>query len=85
MSWRGWLPLSLLVFGFFSFASCPTVCVIIPETVIIELDTPACPGPGFGDRGHQGLPFLWLPCGGPSPGEVLAHDRAGTCGKGPQW
>jgi hypothetical protein len=38
MSWRGWLPLSLLVFGFFAFAvaSCPTVCVIIPETVIIE-------------------------------------------------
>jgi len=31
-----WLPLSLLVFGFFAFASCPTVCVIIPETVIIE-------------------------------------------------
>jgi hypothetical protein len=26
----------LLVFGFFAFASCPTVCVIIPETVIIE-------------------------------------------------
>jgi hypothetical protein len=38
MSWRGWLLLSLLVFGFFAFAvaSCPTVCVIIPETVIIE-------------------------------------------------
>jgi len=38
MSWRGWLPVSLLVFGFFAFAvaSCPTVCVIIPETVIIE-------------------------------------------------
>ncbi|KUO42562.1 MAG: hypothetical protein APU95_01335 [Hadesarchaea archaeon YNP_N21] len=36
MGWRGWLPLSLLVFGFFSFASCPTVCVIIPERVIIE-------------------------------------------------
>jgi len=36
MSWRGWLPLGLLVFGFFAFASCPTVCVIIPETVIIE-------------------------------------------------
>jgi len=36
MDRRGWLPLSLLVFGFFAFASCPTVCVIIPETVIIE-------------------------------------------------
>ena len=38
MDRRGWPPLSLLVFGFFAFAvaSCPTVCVIIPETVIIE-------------------------------------------------
>jgi len=38
MSWRGWLPLSLLFFGFaaLAVASCPTVCVIIPETVIIE-------------------------------------------------
>jgi len=38
MGWRGWLPLGLLFFGFavLAVASCPTVCVIIPETVIIE-------------------------------------------------
>ena len=38
MGWRGRLPLGLLFFGFatLAVASCPTVCVIIPETVIIE-------------------------------------------------
>jgi len=38
MSWRGWLPLSLLFFRFaaLAVASCPTVCVIIPKTVIIK-------------------------------------------------